>query len=146
MLRALFTASYPIVPNTLLANWNVHFREALRHANVRGVPASSAGIPNAKMFSTVEVMVGHSGYFPFSLGHFRSAAQAVTSISCLACGEAALFFIDSFPRSVCSLLLCLAFISSFSFSLFLLSIFHFFFFSPFLLEYKPGGVAAGYPS
>lgn len=50
MLQALFTASYPTVPNALLANGNVPFREALRHANVRGIPASSTGIPNTKCF------------------------------------------------------------------------------------------------
>ena len=64
MLQALFTASYPTVPSALFANGNLPFRETLRHAN-RGVPASFTG----KMFYSVEVMVGHSGYFQFTLGH-----------------------------------------------------------------------------
>lgn len=125
MLQALFTASYSTVPTALLANGNVPFREALRHASVRGIPASSTGIPKYKVFSTVEVMVGHSGCFPFSPGHSRSAAQAVTSIFCLACTKAA-FFSHWQLSSLC--VFCpshLAFISSFSFSHFLLSIFIF---------------------
>lgn len=104
--------------------------------------------PKCNVFYTVEVMAGHSGYFQFSLGHFCSAAQTVTSISCSVCTEAALFFTDSFPHPVCSLLLCLAFFSPVSFSLFPLSIFYvyLFLFFPLLPEYKMGGVAPGYLS
>lgn len=50
MLQALFTAPYPTVPSLLSANGNLPFREAPRHASVRGIPASSTGIPNATCF------------------------------------------------------------------------------------------------
>lgn len=52
--------------------------------------------PKCKMFSTVEVMVCHSGHFPISLGHFCCAAQAITFISCLTCTEAVLFSLAAF--------------------------------------------------
>lgn len=102
MLQALFTASYPTVPSALFTNGNLPFRETLRHANNRGVRATFTG----KMFYSVEVMVGHSGYFQFSLGHFCSTAPTVTSISCLACTEAALFFTEFFLLCELSHLMC----------------------------------------
>lgn len=50
MLQALFIASYPTVPSSLFTNGNLPFRETLRHANDRGIPASFTGILNAKCF------------------------------------------------------------------------------------------------